>query len=630
MPIKKNKDEYQDIEWQDDYQDIEWQDDKNSNQYIGKSPQDMTESLFEPSIMMETAQDAITALHQGATLGHSDEIAGFVSAVTEIATGGDIDKARIERDNTLQKWRGRIGQARERSPIAYNLTEMVTPNPLDALGIIGKFGTVGKVLSSAPVQGAIYGEGLSNKDIFKGESPASESMLGFGAGVIGSAFSKLAKAPFKGPRQKRQSRLGATDVDFRLKGRNSPEAVDEKLSEIGFFDSRPDMLEVDVDPFSLKVIPTNKKMYSIYPAENIRENVSSLIEKYSKLAKKELYDASDSIDHFNYTYDEFIKQPEIRNVLIKLENGSRGRPELVEARSSLMRRLKDSFNTTIGGILYIDDIDNMKRTFQELALNSLSETGNDTAISLAAKDIQRSINDFVERKMDFISKKAGKRFRDINDNISRLIVQEERLAKKVGYEKSPRDYTPYPTSAGVGQYGVQKATKSPFLGKLREEVGFAGEQNPAMSKYVDGVIRNSVMKPLTSKLVGAMNEGSDFIGQINSIPKMLAKQPIPRDSVSILENKEFVKAKIALQAPSMLEIVSHILDEQPGSVKDILPMIINIAPQIFEKDVYNRVDGKINDTIDREKALRDTRDSETLSNTEKAFRAHNIALNRMV
>ena len=107
---------------------------------------------------------------------------------------------------------------------------------------------------------------------------------------------------------------------------------------------------------------------------------------------------------------------------------------------------------------------------------------------------------------------------------------------------------------------------------------------------------------------------------VPSLVRHLSDFAIPRNSDQILQNKDAVIDKVA-QATNNHGVVATLndaLNRYPEKLKTILPALVMQYPNLFEPDVYGRVDNKILDPRLIQKAYQDVGNS-GLSNTEKAI-----------
>lgn len=102
-----------------------------------------------------------------------------------------------------------------------------------------------------------------------------------------------------------------------------------------------------------------------------------------------------------------------------------------------------------------------------------------------------------------------------------------------------------------------------------------------------------------------------------SLPEELVRTPFPRSTDKILEQKDFVLAKIAQQAPQFFDPIKDTLERNPQDIKNIMPALVQGFPQLFSNDPYNRYDDKIMDPQKRELARKEIIDSDEISNTDK-------------
>jgi competence protein ComGF len=104
----------------------------------------------------------------------------------------------------------------------------------------------------------------------------------------------------------------------------------------------------------------------------------------------------------------------------------------------------------------------------------------------------------------------------------------------------------------------------------------------------------------------------------------MIRTPLPRSTDEILQKKDFVLEKIRLQAPNLYPHAAEIIKNQPEMLDEFLAGAIVKFPFIFEKDKYNRVNGKIIDPMLQEKARKDITRKQGISNTEKVAMYHRL------
>jgi hypothetical protein len=92
---------------------------------------------------------------------------------------------------------------------------------------------------------------------------------------------------------------------------------------------------------------------------------------------------------------------------------------------------------------------------------------------------------------------------------------------------------------------------------------------------------------------------------------------IPRTSTGVLEYGPMVIEKIASVDPMAAQTLQEVLVSRPDEIPDAIMELSQKMPQLFEKDPYNRVDGKIMDPGSKMKAIGDTMARVGLTNTQK-------------
>lgn len=592
----------------------------------------LSETIKNP---IDTLNDAMAGAEQGFTLGLSDELVGKAGEIYEYSVTGDPDKAKIYGDNLKQKMRGRYETARERSPYAYYGAEILTPSVGDVVGAgsASRLNILQKFIRSGMAQAPVAAYGYSDENEVGSDELALSSIVG---GVAGDLPRKVVTQRIKNPRTIRQQFLGATKLSFAERGRLKREAVDKFLEEKGFYKGMgKKRLSIDDD---LNIVKTNRKIpKDMRPEEVMLENAESIVGKASNKVDNALYTLSDSERGSAYTLDSFLKNNAIKSTLFDMVNSSKGGAEALKAYNSVVSHIKNSFATgelsNMGETLNLYQLNQLKRELQTLGKKSLTSSGEDTVKSDAFAKMSTAVKEMIENEANAIQSGAGDYIRHANEIQSNLLAQSNDLVKKVGYEKASTMSLPYLSMAGIMTAGAKDAVSTPWFAKKRVALGRFRENNPVLSDIIGADIKNlpiDIANIIVNSPGGDNGRSPDSIGQMNNIPKMLANTPIPRDSKLILKNKEFVKAKVAMSMPDALPSLEQALDDNPAALDDALPILIQMAPNLFERDTYNRINGKMYDPQDRIKALKDIYQDEEMSNTEKAMISNNIALKGMM
>lgn len=192
---------------------------------------------------------------------------------------------------------------------------------------------------------------------------------------------------------------------------------------------------------------------------------------------------------------------------------------------------------------------------------------------------------------------------------------------------------------GLAGYGLGEAAGFPLAGAAIGGVYAAGKKageigakvyNPSMAKgskviekLADPALRATpqIQREMTQP-EGRVNRSPQSVEQ--PIAEQLIRTPLPRDAERIIQNKDFVMAKIAQQAPEMFDQLRDVLTNDPDAIDDLLPMIVQQMPQLFERDKYNRINGKIMDPAMAEAARRDTMNNEEMSMLQKTQKINKL------
>ena len=173
-----------------------------------------------------------------------------------------------------------------------------------------------------------------------------------------------------------------------------------------------------------------------------------------------------------------------------------------------------------------------------------------------------------------------------------------------------RDYASPPTQSLGGKTGI--------IGTI--EKGYGRHIRPTASELSRDIGNNA--KAATKHIMNTQPLINPYstIAMQKGLVENLADYQIPRDSNEILSNPKLAIAKVAqvTNNPKIVNMLSEALTDHPEKLETVLPVLVMQYPNLFESDIYNRVNGKILDPMVRQKAYQDVNNS-GLSNTEKAI-----------
>lgn len=190
-------------------------------------------------------------------------------------------------------------------------------------------------------------------------------------------------------------------------------------------------------------------------------------------------------------------------------------------------------------------------------------------------------------------------------------------------------------SLGTGGSPMQAAASGAGFAMLNRSRHIGRERAPdLMAKYLDMTQRNIHHAPKIIPQAGRMLQDplkaprsrggaglNDItmnvdINKARSLPTHLSATTIPRDSAQIKDLAPLVLAKVAQEIPEAYAQVEDVLMNMPDRLPDIVPMLTNMMPEMFDYDKYQRFDNVVPMQM-REKATRDIILDDNLSNTDR-------------
>lgn len=558
--------------------------------------------------IIEGAKDAIITLPQSTTLELGDDVLKLISP---------------ELGETYEK---EVEQARERSPKATIGSDILAPNPLTkitkgakALKYVGKYAP--DTATSAAIQ---YGR--------EGEIDPWETAADV---ALGATLQKGASKILKGDRLKRRAvSVGAARPSIVKKvsqkagrGKEGDYVIQEikKLEDTGIF--RPGAVRYDAKnrKFVTRPGPIESVKGTVIPPSTKEMNKRLSIMKsdigaeLEDIVRRNKEGTSFTIeDRFFSDLAEAINSPNYQNR--KTPN------RIFEDVFNRFTRGKDILNTedVPNAVFDLEDMQRVKRELYDiigdrayeksLQDNPDAKKAYQTAAAYIADKLNQEIGDPGFKKLNnmygtasliknAIEKKAFSEFTEggrlsemaLNNPLYRATrILEDKRESLFGASAQFTDTLQ--RNPGIEDYlrGMGKAfiPRTGITGKAQEEVPEYLERRP------DSIPTRK--RPLSSNL-----------------PNQLIKTKLPRTVEGLIANKDVLLAKAAQQAPEYFEQVRFIVEERPEDIEQVMPMIMQLAPHIFESDKYNRVNHKILDPMMQQKAREDIMEDPNLSNVQK-------------
>jgi hypothetical protein len=107
---------------------------------------------------------------------------------------------------------------------------------------------------------------------------------------------------------------------------------------------------------------------------------------------------------------------------------------------------------------------------------------------------------------------------------------------------------------------------------------------------------------------------------VGMTPAEVARTRLPRSTEGLLQNKELVLAKLAVNGvpDEMIATVAQALNDSPEDIGAVASLVATQFPTIFEKSKYQMFDGKLLNPQERAKAADDTSKRDDLNSIQKA------------
>lgn len=555
----------------------------------------------------ETIKDWGHGAVQGATLNFADEIYGAGKSVYD---RGDLEDYELNRDVARKEW----SEARERSPIATTTGEIVgsVVSPGSKALAAGK-GLRG--VTRGLIEGGIQSYGATDKETGKDQAVDAAKGAALG-GVVGGATNYLTKRFSKSPNAVRAEVMGVKGRDYRVDGPGDRRNSIENITKSGMLKNRK--MEYDVDKmsfvprgkskFSLDELEKNTEERLLGRAEDAVEKIQDRKEQYYGMLLDNRYVSNKTIDDMvleisdEYSKRGLFKGPEARNeAVLKIQQNIYdqiqnigGDPSRISLRQldRIKRMAQEDVKNFSKGLGEIGDNDELaritSRKLKDLVNNNIGDDG--------FKKLNSAQHDFLTAKGDLQNKiKSLELATPASENVNKTSILERFVDGLSGGSQGRLD-----GAARTEWY--EKAIPAPVRAvvpyALEETPGVIYRQNFQGKEDMGGTWRNPSSVP--------------------NIPEQLIRTPLPRSTQGLIDKKPFVLAKIAQMMPEMLDAVKDVYENNPENLGELAQVISMKMPHVFEKDKYNRFDGRILSEVDKQKAIKDTLLNEKINSIEQA------------
>jgi hypothetical protein len=579
----------------------------------GGSPRAIEDIAAENEGLTDTVLDTAFGAGQGLTYNLLDEGIGAAKAVLERGGGSKRPPEDIYREGR-DAVRGSWAEARERSPVGTLVGEVggAMVSPANRILSAGK-GVRGIVRGAA--EGGVMSYGATEKEDIKGQIGETATGAGIGAGV-GAVSNFVGQRFNKSPDAMRAEVLGVKAKDYRVPGPGDRKKIVERIKETGLLKSRK--MEYDVD--QMKFVPKNKSKASL---DEIEMNTEERLIERSNDAIAKLQDKKDKL-FGPLMNSRFVPAGDIDVMVDEIaeEYGRRGIMKGPFDRQAMVLKIRENIYDQVmqmGGNMSrfsLSEIDKLKHMAQEDVRNfskGLGELGDTDEL---ARITSRKLKEILEKNI------GDPVFQQINGAQHDFLSIRSDLTNKL-------------KSLELAAPSHQHLEKTNFIeGALKD--AFGGSQGRLDAASWKESYQNIVPDPVRAlvpyatqevpgaiyrqKVQGKENMKGNFRnpGSVPNIPEELIRTPLPRTTDGLMKNKKFVLAKVAQMAPEMFEAVQDTYDRDPEMLSEIAPVLAQKMPHFFERDKYNRFDGRIMNEADKQKAIKDTLLRKDIGSIEQA------------
>lgn len=603
----------------------------------------------------EVLADMATVAPQAMLLEHADELINLFSP------------------ETAQIYREAVAEARKRSPMATTLTELFTPDLLDALTLgANRYQKIPEIISK--IQEMAKGQNVA-KGVAGSVATDAASQHGEGgeydlgrtgmSAVVGGGL-RGAGSLFKNYPARRAGHVGSEPKAYVQKADNVAQAEDymeeymRELDSKGLFNQG----KVEFDPTTLEwkgkqtagdrlkgsfVPPSQKEIWDRVDKakQSIANETKRLVESKASKGEERLVMAPPEAsvrsdrelkDSGLVVYEDFDKS--IVDMLDEMDFDSSSQASGMTDK--VRYQLEKVFGKDLTKSANIVEIQELRKKIDGSIKRDKKGAARDTVKEQAFQKLSHILRDNVKDKME------GTEFEALNKAYGDLASMSEGLEKKVLEPSSKR------FKAGLAAGSIPYAAAS-AVEMAGDKIGASVGQ---MSRNVQKTPLGSVLSRGVRKLTPAMSDEQEPIMSREpqsfnpmpiqermdlNLPKELLKTKLPRNTEGLQSNSQVMKMKVAQDAEHLVlermqkagvdtsevdkeEVeeaaaelysnISMVLDENPDEVASMLPVWIQQFPQLFEKDRYGRIDGVVPNSR-RPEVREEIRKNSEISNKER-------------
>ena len=570
---------------------------------------------------------------KAAPFGYGDEIRGLVGAMREYEADPKTASERYgmtpdelgafkamhdkstDTEKEVEFWdsyrkhrdpvRKEIGEARERSPWASIITNIATDLPISiGAGMLSVTAPIAqKVIQSPLMVGGLAGLGESEAEISPGTedkewgSAAFDSILGAASSKTLSLVGDIGKAAIGKAPELRARFSGAGGKEFsRVGGLGDPEKAASELNKAGLFNflkrRDPNYQFSPKKGIFQKTTSGKESLFSRrqrFKDMDLREvsleRINDMIRKSADHVDNILYSAESA---GKYTGKDILNETKLKGqmsqYLSDLASGMRDFSQLAPK----VREVFNRFVTVTNEPRTLFGLNELKRNIMNEVSESYLEKSTDQIETRMKQLIASSLKDFINDKAEqTLSKKVGSQVGKLNNLMHHGYTLKEPLAKAVASAKGQTDAT------------------APMFGNILYKI-------QKYSEMAAGGQTGLLARASTGELI---ENATNFL-RLN--------KRIPRTSNNILDYKNVIYAKLAVNNPTFADLFRrNVVEQDPNTAKAFLKNNARLMAQlgdqagIFEESPYEEIDG-IPSENGAFKYRQDVNDDDSMSVFDKA------------
>lgn len=562
-----------------------------------------------PQNLAEGTEDAITVIPHGASFGYADEALGMFSPELE------------------ERYKEAVHEARARSPVGTMIGEGAGMAGTTAL-LSGVPAIASKIpaalesgtLARAALEGALISRGESEGENIKDRTV--DTVIGGGLSTATTLAGRLLKLPFKNAAAQKAKAYGAGSRDFQFAGKRADfESIVNDLEKAKFTDMKPRV-------FNPKTMQFEKIEGKSLNRNNFAEGLQERARETNATISDEVKDMLDSTGISVKFTDIKPKLEETKKKFLKRTTQAR---QLSKVWDDELDNASFMFTGADQGKLSLAELNEMKSIYQTEARSVYKNPAADEMAKSTAKikaDMASAIEDYIHD----VAGDVGTRVRELNDVGFKMHIFRENIEDRIRADKMKSGRQPLPfVNSLKGLVGMQGGDPSANELLMKSKMGQVGQSIEPVRPYLEDFVKHFP----TREFNRARGEGEPLSGPTmikggmdwvlppdrapQSLPEQLVRKPFPRTSQGVVENRDFILAKVAQQAPEMFDPIRDVIDFEPEKIPEVMPALMTAAPHLFEFDKFNRWDGKIYDPKAKELARKEIMGDDNMSNTEKAL-----------